>query len=152
MTGAGAFTTRLPIKDRRNNVMGKLDNVLLLEDLVDFLCKYELDRTAHTLRMKIESFRGYITLMTKYADIPEVWVRKVHVMLRDNILVIAITTVTFVDSDLFSDDFKSDASRRRIELNDLSNTFEDVREDWLFVHPQELEFMFDKMGCWIQCS
>lgn len=127
--------------------MNELHNVKVLKDIVDFMCIYKLDHTERGFKRKIENFREHITLMTKYAEILEVWVRKVDELLRDITEDTARTIVEFGHNDLFSEDLKNDGSGRRVVLCVACISFERTREDWLEDHPMELEFMFRKLRC-----
>ena len=85
--------------------------------------------------------------MKKYANIPEVWVYKVDRVvysLRDETNEILRI---FKGSDLFSQHLKSEGYERRNKLCDLVSAFSTRCEEWVWDHPVELRFMFEKMCC-----
>ena len=119
--------------------MNTLYDVTVLEKLVDFICTYALDRTAYELRTKIGRLRGCIVLMTKYNQIPEVWVSKVHVLLRnaDPVKEMGGVLSGFINSELFSGELKDECRNGWEYLQDAVLEFEDARDEWMFYHPRE---------------
>jgi hypothetical protein len=137
----------LVIKESGNHVMNKLYDVTVLEKLVDFICTYALNPVVPSRKEKIESLRGCITFMTKYNQIPEVWVSKVHVLLRDMNVAREIGSISmdFQDCGLLSKSLKEQCRDGRRYLDETVPAFEDKCDEWMFYHPTELEFIFEKM-------
>jgi hypothetical protein len=137
------------IKDSGNHVMNTLYDVKVLEKLVEFICMYSLNPVVPSRKEKIESLRRCIALMTKYNQIPEVWVSKVHVILRDIKISKEIVNIAveFGDCGILSKSLKDACYNGREHLIDEELKFETARDEWMYDHPSELHFIFMKMGC-----
>jgi hypothetical protein len=135
------------IKESGNHVMNKLYDVTVLEKLVDFICTYALNPVVPSRQKKIESLRRCIALMTKYNQIPEVWVSKVHVILRDIKIEkeIANIAVEFDYCGILSKSLKDACHNGQKHLLDEELKFETACDEWMFYHLTELQFIFEKM-------
>jgi hypothetical protein len=85
--------------------------------------------------------------MTKYNQIPEVWVSKVDVLLRDMKVAREIGGISmdFEDCGLFSESLKEQCHDGWRYLDETVPAFQDECDEWMFYHPTELQFIFEKM-------
>ena len=115
--------------------MDELCNVSLVENVRTLMTGVNL----YEVTQKIIKIEQCLHLMKKYADVPEVWVRKVHVVFTnvDGLL---------AQIKAYHESHGNDAAVRSYsELIGPLEAFEDARDVWLDEHPQELEFIFQKM-------
>ena len=123
------------------------ERVKLFEQLVGYLVDHTLDRRWYAFRQQIKKIRGYMKLMTDYADIPEVWIDQLRMTLRNIHVALADAYIEFNESDLFSDDAKRTALNAKGELREQCLVTGDELYRWCQVYPKELEFVFRKMRC-----
>lgn len=132
------------INDRNSALMDQMDdihNIPLVDRVLHFLHMYPVETNEVT--DKIEKVTKCKSLMTTYTHIPEVWIREVSLVFSDIIAVLMRITVQHANED--HEEFKNMAFKTRTELITPLIEFETGRHDWLRDHPQELEFVFNKM-------
>jgi hypothetical protein len=121
--------------------MDDIYNIRLVESVLNFLHTYPVKTYAVT--DKIQKGDKYIRIMRKYIDIPEIWIREVDVVFSDMIAVLMRSSPQHLNGD--NEAFKKRALETRTELCERLPAFERARREWLREHPQELEFVFNKM-------
>ena len=109
----------------------------LLEHLSNFLHTYPVDAEIVTLRRN--SIDTFFPFMRKYRDIPEVWVPRSNVVLRR--MVSSLQEMSILDAAN-----RDEGLAAQTALIERMKAFEGMRSQWLREHPQELEFVFKKMG------
>jgi hypothetical protein len=110
----------------------------LLDKFYLYLFIYAV-QTAMVIKKMDETEKNLI-LMKTCADIPEVWVPKVHLLLTDFVSLLAQTTVR----QDFDARFEASGLAKRTALCERLPAFEEARRAWLREHPQDLEFVFKK--------
>ena len=115
--------------------MDELCNVSLVESVLHFMAGVD----TYDVNKRINETEQCLHLMKQYADIPEVWVCKVHVVFTNIGALLAQIKVYHESRG------NNEAVRLYLYLIDPLDRFEDARAQWLDQHPQELEFIFKKM-------
>ena len=82
----------------------------LLDKFYIYLITYAVDTAV--VRMKMDETEISFKLVKTYADIPEVWVPRVHLLLNDSVALLGRTTVR---QDM-GDEFKAIGLAKRTEL------------------------------------
>ena len=123
------------IKDRASASMDDLCNVSLVEDVLRFMTGVD----TYDVNKRIKATIQCLHLMKTYTDIPEVWVREVHVAFS-NIGGLLAQIKAYHESN-----HTDGAGPLYLAIIDPLHRFEHARLEWLDQHPQELEFVFQKM-------
>jgi hypothetical protein len=118
--------------------MDDTQHVDVVKRVLTFMRTYGGD--ASEVTNKIKTITECLVLMTEYADLPEVWVCKVHQVFSDIVGVLARIALCPQDEVL-----KDQAIVERTQLIDQLHAFEDKRSVWLREHPRDLEFVFRKL-------
>jgi hypothetical protein len=121
--------------------MDDIYNISLVEKVSNFLHTYPVETSE--VSNKTKKVEKCTRLMRKYIDIPEVWIREVHEVFSD--MIALLMRITPQHANEGNEAFKTSALQAREALIIPLMAFQDGRRDWLHDHPQELEFVFNKM-------